>query len=79
MHPTWTVLLCNVLFGSARKILQHCQLPNENPAIFFGVFGIFRYISEFLFTDSTIYCGTPDDVLRNRGWEDPIFAVSVYA
>jgi hypothetical protein len=38
-------------------------------AIFRGIFGIFRGVSKYLFIYSTILRGTPDDVLRNPGWE----------
>jgi len=33
-----------------------------------STFGIFRGISKFLFIYYTTFCGTPDDVLRNRVW-----------
>jgi hypothetical protein len=38
-------------------------------AIFRGIFGIFHGISKFLIIYSTIFRGTPDNVLRNPGWE----------
>jgi hypothetical protein len=44
------------------------------PAIFRGIFGIFRGISIFLFIYSTISRGTPDDVLRNPGWETLVWS-----
>jgi hypothetical protein len=55
--------------GSTRRLLQYCQLPDKKHTIFRGIFGIFRGISKFLFIYSTISRGTPDDVLRNPGWE----------
>ena len=38
--------------GSVRILLQNCQLCNKFPAIFRGIFIIFRGILKFLF----IYC-----------------------
>jgi hypothetical protein len=38
--------------ASVRRLLQYCQLPDENPPdIFRGIFGIFRCILKFLNID----------------------------
>jgi len=41
----------------------------KNPAILCGIFGILRGVTKFLCIYSMISRGTPDEVVRNFGWE----------
>jgi hypothetical protein len=54
---------------SKAELYLFCPLTRRAKLLFRGIFGIIRGISKFLFIYSTISCGTPDDVLRNPGWE----------
>ena len=61
--PTYVIIGQKVRRQSANSWRE------KNPAILWGIFGILRCVSKFLCIYSMISRGTPDEVVRNFGWE----------
>jgi hypothetical protein len=62
--------------GGARRLLQHCQLPDKNSRdTSRDIWNFSRYfkICIYVFIYFKISSGSPTDVLRDPGWETLVY------
>ena len=64
-------LFFNIKIPNHRYYSRIVNCRTNIPAIIRGLFQIFRSMSVVIFNHPTIYSGTPNDILRNPGWETP--------